>query len=141
MKEERTMILFEGNIAAGKSTLGEELARSGKFGFVPEPVDQWQNFRLPSSRKATNLLKLFYKDQERWAFTFQLGRVRHAGQDLDGNPGARQSPDGGPRAFHFLRPLCLCPELLSERTDGGVGMANLLPNVGFHQFPELVRPS
>jgi len=73
MKEERTMILFEGNIAAGKSTLGEELARSGKFGFVPEPVDQWQNFRLPSSRKATNLLKLFYKDQERWAFTFQMG--------------------------------------------------------------------
>ena len=37
-----TMILFEGSIAAGKSKAGDKLAKSGLFGFVPEPVGSWQ---------------------------------------------------------------------------------------------------
>jgi len=62
----RTMILFEGNIAAGKSTIGCRLAESELFGFVEEPVGAWQqDFE-------ENLLDLFYKDTNRWAFTFQL---------------------------------------------------------------------
>ncbi|MEA3453160.1 MAG: deoxynucleoside kinase [Patescibacteria group bacterium] len=66
MKEKRTMILFEGNIAAGKSTVGRRLAESKLFGFVEEPVGAWQqDFE-------ENLLDLFYKDMNRWAFTFQL---------------------------------------------------------------------
>ncbi len=60
------MILFEGNIAAGKSTMGRRLQASGQFGFVEEPVGAWQN------DFAVNLLGLFYEDPKRWAFTFQL---------------------------------------------------------------------
>ncbi len=60
------MILFEGNIAAGKSTVGRRLAESDLFGFVEEPVGAWQqDFE-------ENLLDLFYRDTNRWAFTFQL---------------------------------------------------------------------
>ncbi|MBU1049839.1 deoxynucleoside kinase [Candidatus Bipolaricaulota bacterium] len=66
MKGQRTMILFEGNIAAGKSTVGRRLAESDLFGFVEEPVGAWQqDFE-------ENLLDLFYRDTNRWAFTFQL---------------------------------------------------------------------
>jgi len=64
--EQRTMILFEGNIAAGKSTVGRRLAESKLFGFVEEPVGAWQG------EFEENLLDLFYRDTERWAFTFQL---------------------------------------------------------------------
>jgi len=60
------MILFEGNIAAGKSTVGRRLAESGLFGFIEEPVSAWQQ------GFDENLLDLFYKDANRWAFTFQL---------------------------------------------------------------------
>jgi len=60
------MILFEGNIAAGKSTLGKAMEASGLFGFIEEPVDAWQG------EFAENILDLFYKDMNRWAFTFQL---------------------------------------------------------------------
>ena len=56
MLGKRTMILFEGNIAAGKSTVGRRLAESELFGFVEEPVGAWiQDFE-------ENLLDLFYKD-------------------------------------------------------------------------------
>lgn len=63
--EERSIILLEGNIAAGKSTVGRLLKESGKFDFIEEPVDAWQ------SGFASNLLEAFYRDMERWAFTFQ----------------------------------------------------------------------
>jgi deoxyadenosine/deoxycytidine kinase len=66
VKGQRTMILFEGNIAAGKSTVGKRLAESGLFGFVEEPVGAWQG------EFDENLLELFYRDTNRWAFTFQL---------------------------------------------------------------------
>jgi deoxyadenosine/deoxycytidine kinase len=64
--EERTMILLEGNIGAGKSTLGKTLAESGLFAFIEEPVEMWQ------TGFAANLLDAFYSDMERWAFTFQI---------------------------------------------------------------------
>jgi deoxycitidine kinase len=64
--EERTMILLEGNIGAGKSTLGKTLAESGFFAFIEEPVEMWQ------TGFAANLLDAFYSDMERWAFTFQI---------------------------------------------------------------------
>src|SRR5512136_2279730 len=66
VRDGQTMILFEGNIAAGKSTVGRRLAESGLFGFIEEPVGAWQkDFE-------ENLLDLFYRDAHRWAFTFQL---------------------------------------------------------------------
>ena len=64
--ENRKMILLEGNIAAGKSTVGEVLKASAMFDFIEEPVDAWQG------GFASNLLDAFYHDMDRWAFTFQV---------------------------------------------------------------------
>ncbi|RLC75777.1 MAG: hypothetical protein DRI81_11385 [Chloroflexi bacterium] len=59
------MILLEGNIGAGKTTVGNALAASGKFGFIEEPTSAWRE------GYAANMLELFYDDPHRWAFTFQ----------------------------------------------------------------------
>lgn len=63
---ERTVIMLEGNIAAGKSTVGQTLKRSGMFDFIEEPVSMWRE------EYASNLLEKMYSDMERWAFTFQI---------------------------------------------------------------------
>ncbi len=60
------LVLLEGNIAAGKSTLGKRLADHAAFEFVPEPVDRWQE------GFAANLLERFYTDTRRWSFTLQV---------------------------------------------------------------------
>jgi len=70
MKGNRTMILLEGIIAAGKSTIGRRLAESELFGFIEEPVTLWRNFRLPGG-ETVNLLDWFYEDMKRAAYTFQ----------------------------------------------------------------------
>jgi deoxyadenosine/deoxycytidine kinase len=64
--EDRKMILLEGNIGAGKSTVGRVLKESGLFDFIEEPVEAWQE------GFAGNLLDAFYSDMQRWAFTFQI---------------------------------------------------------------------
>jgi deoxyadenosine/deoxycytidine kinase len=62
----RTMILLEGNIGAGKTSLGHVLKESGSFEFLEEPVERWrQGF-------ANNLFEMFYSDMQRWSFTFQI---------------------------------------------------------------------
>jgi len=66
VRGEKTMILLEGNIGAGKSTVGQTLKESGVFAFIEEPVGAWQE------GFASNLLALFYENPKRWAFTFQL---------------------------------------------------------------------
>jgi deoxyadenosine/deoxycytidine kinase len=63
---ERTRILLEGNIGAGKSTVGKTLKASGLFDFIEEPVVEWK------SGFASNMLDVFYRDMKRWAFTFQM---------------------------------------------------------------------
>lgn len=60
------LVLLEGNIAAGKTTLGSMLADSTAYVFVPEPVSRWQ------TGFAANLLERFYNDTPRWAFTLQI---------------------------------------------------------------------
>lgn len=60
------LVLLEGNIAAGKTTLGTTLAGDGQFVFIPEPVERWQG------GFAANLLERFYTDTPRWAFTLQV---------------------------------------------------------------------
>ena len=62
----RMRILLEGNIGAGKSTVGRTLKASGLFDFIEEPVNEWKN------DFASNMLDVFYRDMNRWAFTFQL---------------------------------------------------------------------
>jgi deoxyadenosine/deoxycytidine kinase len=60
------MILLEGNIGAGKTTVGSALAASGNFAFIEEPTAVWRE------GFAANMLELFYSDTSRWAFTFQI---------------------------------------------------------------------
>jgi deoxyadenosine/deoxycytidine kinase len=65
-KEDRRMIMLEGNIGAGKTTIGRMMAASGGFGFIEEPTSMWRE------GFAANMLQLFYQDPHRWAFTFQI---------------------------------------------------------------------
>ena len=62
----RLMILLEGNIGAGKTTVGRTVAQSNTIGFIEEPTKLWRE------GFASNLLDLFYRDPHRWAFTFQI---------------------------------------------------------------------
>ena len=58
---------IEGNIGAGKSTLLSKLENvipNSKI--LYEPVDDWKNVG------GTDLLKSFYLEPKRWAFTFEL---------------------------------------------------------------------
>lgn len=64
--ETRTMLLLEGNIGAGKTSLGKHLQASGRFHFLEEPVDRWRH------GFASNIFELFYHDMQRWSFTFQI---------------------------------------------------------------------
>lgn len=60
------MILIEGNIGAGKTTMGNAIAASGVLSFVEEPTAEWRE------GFASNMLELLYQDNRRWAFTFQV---------------------------------------------------------------------
>ena len=62
----RTMYLLEGNIGAGKTSLGNVLKASSQFEFLEEPVDTWRE------GFAGNLFEMFYTDMPRWSFTFQI---------------------------------------------------------------------
>jgi len=62
----RSMFLLEGNIGAGKTSLGNVLKNSNEFEFLEEPVDTWRE------GFAGNLFEMFYNDMPRWSFTFQI---------------------------------------------------------------------
>ncbi len=62
----RSMYLLEGNIGAGKTSLGNILKNSNQFEFLEEPVDTWRD------GFAGNLFEMFYTDMPRWSFTFQI---------------------------------------------------------------------
>ncbi|MCF7808715.1 MAG: deoxynucleoside kinase [Candidatus Marinimicrobia bacterium] len=63
---DKTMYFLEGNIGAGKTSLGRLFQNSPRFDFLEEPIEQWkQGF-------ASNLFEMFYTDMERWSFTFQI---------------------------------------------------------------------
>lgn len=77
-------ISLEGNIGVGKSTLLEAL-RGRCFQTVDEPLEKWRG-ETGSGEAQTNLLELFYRDPQRWAFTFQsaafLSRAQMAADAL-----------------------------------------------------------
>ncbi|NQV16780.1 deoxynucleoside kinase [bacterium] len=62
----RSMLLLEGNIGAGKTSLGKVLKNSGQYEFLEEPVEAWRD------GFANNLFEMFYTDMKRWSFTFQI---------------------------------------------------------------------
>ncbi len=59
-------LVVEGNIGAGKSTFLNILKDSLNVQVVYEPHEKWQNIG-----GTQNLLDMFYKDTQRWAYTFQ----------------------------------------------------------------------
>jgi deoxyadenosine/deoxycytidine kinase len=59
------VVILEGNIGAGKSTFLRMVAERLKIQPVLEPHEKWQDIG------GDNLLDRFYKDPQRWAYTFQ----------------------------------------------------------------------
>lgn len=59
-------IAIEGNIAAGKSTLLNQIQNRDRVCILDEPVHKWTNLN------GHNLLENFYKDPEKWAFPFDV---------------------------------------------------------------------
>jgi len=68
-----TLFSIDGNIGSGKSTLYASLQHLYKDNtaviFVPEPVSQWEKIKDVSGK---TMLQLFYADQEKYAFAFQM---------------------------------------------------------------------
>lgn len=67
------IISIEGNIGSGKSTLVSELQKhfndNSDIGFLQEPIDIWNGIKDESG---TTILEKFYKDNEKYAFQFQI---------------------------------------------------------------------
>ena len=67
------IITLDGNIGAGKSTLLEAIkAHLPAVTVIPEPVGEWLTM---TNEHGESLLKLFYKDKRRWAYTFQNAAI------------------------------------------------------------------
>lgn len=68
-----TMVSFDGNIGSGKSTMMKNAQKYYKNHanviFAEEPTEKW---RLIKDKNGTEMLKLFYQDQEKHAFKFQI---------------------------------------------------------------------
>jgi len=63
-------IYVEGNIGTGKTTFLHFLKKLYENDSVVfEPVDQWTSL---TDSDGENILEKFYKDQNRWSFTFQM---------------------------------------------------------------------
>ena len=63
----KRIFIVEGNIAAGKSTLLNLIESNFKDVLVvQEPISKWKDI------DGKNLLKLFYTEPQRWAFTFEF---------------------------------------------------------------------
>jgi deoxyadenosine/deoxycytidine kinase len=60
---------IEGNIGCGKSTLlGIFREKFPDSKWIEEPVSEWQNL----GGKNINILEKYYKEPNRWGFTFQI---------------------------------------------------------------------
>jgi deoxyadenosine/deoxycytidine kinase len=67
------LVSFDGNIGSGKSTMMKKAHEFYKDNenviFAEEPVEKW---KLIKDKNGTEMLKLFYQDQEKHAFKFQI---------------------------------------------------------------------
>ena len=71
MSLDKKWFVIEGNIGSGKSTLCKMLEeQSDNIEVICEPVQEWKNMFDDNTSK--NLLQVYYEDQNRWGFTFQL---------------------------------------------------------------------
>jgi deoxyadenosine/deoxycytidine kinase len=79
------LISIEGDIGAGKTTLINTMRTMyPNWHFIPEPIETWQNLKTV---EGDNLLELFYKNKERYSYTFQncalLSRALNIKQIID----------------------------------------------------------
>jgi deoxyadenosine/deoxycytidine kinase len=67
------ILSLEGNIGSGKSTMLENLQKKMKdhknIIFLKEPLDVWESIK---DSDGENILKKFYKDPKKYAFSFQV---------------------------------------------------------------------
>jgi deoxyadenosine/deoxycytidine kinase len=67
------ILSIEGNIAAGKSTLMEEMkkkyADNDKVNFLDEPVELWENVK---DKFGVSMLQKYYSNPIKYAFAFQM---------------------------------------------------------------------
>ena len=65
------LISIEGNIGSGKSTFVEYLRKNlcDEICFLDEPVDIWNTI---VDKDGKNIIENYYKDQKRYAFSFQM---------------------------------------------------------------------
>lgn len=83
------LISIEGNIGSGKSTIINYLKTldSNNIIFVDEPVNEWLNIKSDGK----NALELFYEDQKKNAFWFQvlayITRLKNLLETIKHNPG------------------------------------------------------
>jgi deoxyadenosine/deoxycytidine kinase len=82
------LISIEGNIGSGKSTIINYLKNlnNDNIVFVDEPVDEWLNIKS----NGKNALELFYEDQDKNSFWFQvlayITRLRNLLESVKKNP-------------------------------------------------------
>ena len=75
-------IYIEGNIGTGKTTFLHFLKEIFPNDTVVfEPVDQWTSLK---DTDGENILEKFYKDQNRWSFTFQMNSFISRLQTIQG---------------------------------------------------------
>ena len=82
------IISIEGNIGSGKSTIINDLKqiKNNNIVFVDEPVNEWLNIKS----NGKNALELFYEDQDKNSFWFQvlayITRLRNLLEIIKQNP-------------------------------------------------------
>ena len=82
-------IYIEGNIGAGKSTYVKFLKNTyDTYKFLLEPVKTWLSYK---NSDGINLLDNFYRDQERWSYTFQMAAFMTRIRDIQ--KAERENPD------------------------------------------------
>ena len=92
IKNTVTMVSFDGNIGSGKSTMMKKAREYYKDNanviFAEEPTEKWL---LIKDKNGTEMLKLFYQDQEKHAFKFQImafvSRLAGLREIVRANPG------------------------------------------------------
>jgi len=69
----KVYITIQGNIGSGKSTivkvLNEKYGSDKRVCFLQEPVNVWDTI---TDENGTTILELYYKDQNKYAFSFQM---------------------------------------------------------------------
>lgn len=108
------MIFLEGNIAAGKSTLGAALAAESEVVFWEEPVAAW---------RSSGILGNYYADQARWAFTMQIAALTARAGILRKAVKTERGILGGTRRLLLERSMLTDKHVFAEYSvlDGNMG--------------------